>query len=77
MLTRVQCYSGLQAQNWTLVNDNSITNSGFCMDLPDGDKSNGNVVQEWQVSSYQAVSNGLSADAICSATATTTTRSGP
>ncbi len=50
VLTRMQCYSGIQAQNWTLVNDNSITNSGFCMDLPDGDKSNGNVVQEWQVS---------------------------
>lgn len=45
-----QCYAGLAAQQWFLTGDNRIAleNQGLCLDLTNGDITNGNRVQTWQ-----------------------------
>ncbi|EIM22544.1 hypothetical protein E3Q22_04355 [Wallemia mellicola] len=45
-----QCYDGLPAQNFWYTGDNriAVTGQGQCLDLTDGRKANGNVLQTWQ-----------------------------
>ncbi|KAJ3557945.1 hypothetical protein NM688_g1200 [Phlebia brevispora] len=42
-----QCESGLAAQTWT-YSSNTLANQGFCLDLTNGDTTDGNIVQIWQ-----------------------------
>jgi hypothetical protein len=44
------CYDGLPQQDWWWTGDNRIalTNQGMCLDLTDGNLSDGNQLQVWQ-----------------------------
>lgn len=49
-----QCYDGLEAQSFYFTGDNriAVTGKGQCLDLTDGKKDNGNVLQTWQCIDY-------------------------
>jgi len=51
-----QCFSGLPAQDWFYTADQRIalTNQGFCLDLTGGTLANGNQVQTWQCTDFDA-----------------------
>ncbi|KAF8966639.1 ricin B lectin domain-containing protein [Flammula alnicola] len=51
-----QCYDGLAAQQWYYTNDNRIAleGKGQCMDLTNGVLANGNQVQTWQCTDFNA-----------------------
>ncbi|KAF8896869.1 hypothetical protein CPB84DRAFT_1662244, partial [Gymnopilus junonius] len=45
-----QCFSNLPQQTWTPVTTSGtikLTSANFCLDLPNGDKTNKNVLQIW------------------------------
>lgn len=44
------CFAGLAAQQWFYTGDNRIAleGQGQCLDLTNGDLTNGNQVQSWQ-----------------------------
>ena len=48
------CYDNLPAQNFYYTGDNRIalTGKGQCLDLTDGKKDNGNVLQTWQCTDF-------------------------
>ena len=45
-----QCYAGLSQQTWYYTDDDRIAleNQGQCLDLTNGSKTNGNIVQIWK-----------------------------
>ncbi|KAF5314651.1 hypothetical protein D9611_007089 [Ephemerocybe angulata] len=46
------CYDNLPAQSWYFTDDNRIAlkDQGFCIDLPDGKQTDGQVLQIWACS---------------------------
>ncbi|KIM35510.1 carbohydrate-binding module family 13 protein [Hebeloma cylindrosporum] len=51
-----ECFSNLPAQEWVYTDDNRIAleGQGFCVDLTGGDLTNGNPVQEWKCTDFDA-----------------------
>ncbi|KAF8890490.1 ricin B lectin domain-containing protein [Infundibulicybe gibba] len=51
-----QCYDNLPAQAWYYTNDNRIAlaGKGQCLDLTNGNLANGNQVQTYQCTDYNA-----------------------
>ncbi|KAF7773527.1 CAZyme family CBM13 [Agaricus bisporus var. burnettii] len=65
-----ECFDNLPAQDWFYTDDHriSLTNQGSCLDLTEGNLTNGNAVQVWKCTDFNAnqiwsVSNGTSGPA--------------
>ncbi|EKM78024.1 hypothetical protein AGABI1DRAFT_129805 [Agaricus bisporus var. burnettii JB137-S8] len=65
-----ECFDNLPAQDWFYTDDQrfALTNQGFCLDLTNGNATNGNLVQVWGCTDFNAnqiwsVSNGTSSSA--------------
>ncbi|KAF9442685.1 carbohydrate-binding module family 13 protein [Macrolepiota fuliginosa MF-IS2] len=49
-----ECFNNLPAQDWFYTSDQRIalTNQGLCLDLTNGDLTNGNLVQTWTCTDF-------------------------